>query len=67
MAGHMQQRGDNSWRLHTFIGLDSGGRRRYASNTVHGTKRQAEVALAASAIKIEGDRYPAAVEAMTEI
>jgi hypothetical protein len=34
---------------------------------VHGTKRQAEVALAASAIKIEGDRYPAAVEAMTEI
>jgi integrase len=51
---------------HTFIGLDSGGRRRYASNTVHGTKRQAEVALAASVTEIERDRSAAAIaEPMT--
>jgi len=38
MAGHMQQRGDSTWRLHVFIGQDSNGKRRYASKTFHGSK-----------------------------
>jgi integrase len=66
MAGHIQQRGDRSWRLHAFVGLDSRGRKRYASKTVHGTKRQAEVALAAFVTETQRDRSaPAVTEPMT--
>jgi integrase len=66
MAGHIQRRGDDSWRLHAFIGLDSRGRRRYASKTVHGTRRQAEVALAAFVTETERDRSASAItEPMT--
>jgi integrase len=66
MAGHIQRRGDDSWRLHAFIGLDSRGRKRYASMTVHGTRRQAEVALAAFVTETERDRSASAItEPMT--
>jgi integrase len=66
IAGHIQRRGDDSWRLHAFIGLDRRGRKRYASKTVHGTKRQAEVALAAFVIETERDRTASAItEPMT--
>ncbi len=56
MAGHLQERGDGVWRLHTFIGKDSGGRRRYASKTFRGTRRQAEKALAAFVTEVESER-----------
>ena len=66
MAGHVQRRGDDSWRLHAFIGLDSRGHKRYASKTVHGTKRQAEIALAAFVTETKRDRSAAAItEPMT--
>ena len=47
MAGHMRKRGTNSWQLLVHIGVDDTGRRRYASKTIRGTKRQAAIALAA--------------------
>ena len=43
----MRKRGTNSWQLLVHIGVDDTGRRRYASKTIRGTKRQAEIALAA--------------------
>ncbi len=47
MAGSIQQRGDRSWRLTVYVGYDTKARkRRYATKTVHGTKRDAERALA---------------------
>jgi len=46
VAGHMRKRGATSWQLLVHIGTDKRGRKRYASKTVKGTKRQAEVALA---------------------
>ncbi len=46
MKGHLRQRGEQSWQLLVFIGRDASGRRRYASKTVRGTKRQAQLALA---------------------
>jgi integrase len=66
MAGHIQQRGENSWRLHAFIGRDSNGHRRYATKTVHGTKREADRALAAFVTDVARDRSAsAAAEPMT--
>lgn len=56
----MQQRGDTTWRLHAFIGRDAGGRRRYATKTFHGTKRQASRALAAFVTEVSN--RPTAVE-----
>jgi hypothetical protein len=46
MTGHMRKRGANSWQLIVHLGHDDRGRRRSASKTVRGTKREAEVALA---------------------
>jgi len=42
----MRKRGATSWQLLVHVGTDKRGRKRYASKTVKGTKRQAEVALA---------------------
>lgn len=56
MPGHMQQRGPSSWRLHAFIGKDSNGRRRYASKTFHGTKKEAGAALAAFVTEVAKDK-----------
>ena len=47
MTGHMRKRGPNSWQLIVHLGHDERGRRRSASKTVRGTKREAELALAA--------------------
>ena len=66
MAGHIQQRGETSWRLHAFIGRDTTGRKRYATKTVHGTKREADRALAAFVTEVGRDRTAsAAAEPMT--
>lgn len=56
MAGHIQQRGPGSWRLHAFLGLDQAGKKRYRSKTVHGTRREAELALAAFVTEVARDR-----------
>jgi integrase len=66
VAGHLQQRGETTWRLHAFIGQDSSGRRRYTSKTFHGTKKQADVALAAFVTEVAKDRNASvAAEPMT--
>jgi hypothetical protein len=47
MAGSIRQRGRGTWELRVYIGLDpDSGRRRYATRTVHGTRRAATAALA---------------------
>jgi len=60
VAGHMQQRGKSTWRLHAFVGQDSNGRRRYASKTFHGSKKQASIALAAFVTETAKDRNASA-------
>lgn len=45
MRGNLTQRGKESWRARVYLGLDDAGRRRYASKTIRGTKREAEEAL----------------------
>lgn len=47
MAGSLRARGDGSWQLRVHLGRDPETRRkRYLERTFHGTKRQAEKALA---------------------
>lgn len=46
MAGHMRKRGEDSWQLLVYVGVDRKGKKRYASKTFRGAKRQAERALA---------------------
>src|SRR5580693_8955853 len=60
MAGHLQARGENTWRLSVFVGRDSRtGRKRYAQSTVHGTKKEAEKALARLVTEVDDGRHSA--------
>ncbi len=52
MRGVVEQRGDKRWRVRVFVGRE-GGRTRWASRTITGTKRQAQVALAKLVTEVE--------------
>jgi len=58
MAGSIRQRGKASWELSVYVGYDAKARkRRYASKTVQGTKRDADRALAKFVTEVsEGGR-----------
>jgi integrase len=43
--GQLIQRGTTRWLLRVYVGRDARGHRKYASQTVRGTKKQAEQAL----------------------
>jgi integrase len=45
MRGHIQQRGEKSWRIRAYAGRDRSGRKRYVQRTIVGTRRDAEKAL----------------------
>ncbi len=45
MRGHLEARGERSWRAKVFLGAGPEGRQRYLSRTVHGTKREAQAVL----------------------
>jgi hypothetical protein len=42
VKGHLQKRGERSWRICVYIGLDDSGKKRYTYQTVNGTKREAQ-------------------------
>lgn len=42
MRGHLEPRGNGTWRAKVFLGQDANGRQRYLTRTVHGTKREAD-------------------------
>lgn len=45
MRGHIQQRGEKSWRIRAYAARDRSGRKRYVQRTIVGSKREAEKAL----------------------
>jgi integrase len=54
VSGSLRQRGEQSWQLRVHAGRDSNtGRKLYVEKTFHGTKRQAERALAALVFEAE--------------
>ncbi len=46
MAGQLIRRGERAWLVRCYVGR-VGGKRRYGSKLIHGTKKQAERALRA--------------------
>src|SRR5271166_3805889 len=62
MAGYIRQRGKTSWELTAYVGYDGEARkRRYATKTFQGTKRDAERALAKFVTEVsEGGRVATA-------
>lgn len=60
MKGHMQERGPKTWRLSVYVGRDARtGRKRYVQRTVHGTKREAERAMARLVTEVDEGRHSA--------
>ena len=55
MRGVVEQRGDSRWRVRVFAGRE-GGRTRWVSRTVAGTKRQADTTLAELVTEVENDQ-----------
>lgn len=58
MRGTIQQRG-SSWRIRAYIGRDSTGKKRYASRTVNGTRRDAEKELSRLLVEVDEGRHVA--------
>lgn len=72
MKGSLRQRGEQSWQLRVHVGRDPGtGRYRYVEQTLHGTKREAQRALAAmvaeaDTLKPRGNRESTVDKLLTE-
>ena len=60
MRGHIQQRGQQSWRVKVFVGRDADGVKRYVERTVRGTRRDAERELARVVVEVGEGRHAAA-------
>jgi integrase len=45
VRGHLEARGNGTWRAKVFLGQDANGRQRYLTRTIHGSKREADAQL----------------------
>ena len=45
MRGHVRKRGPDTWAIVVYLGKDDIGKKRYVWQTVHGSKRDADLAL----------------------
>jgi integrase len=59
MRGNITKRGKHSWRIKFDKRADQQGRRQFHVETVHGTKRDAEIALAKRLSELADGRYVA--------
>jgi integrase len=58
MAGSIRQRGKQSWEVRAFVGKDPvTGKKQYATKTIRGDKRDAEIALGRMLGEIEDGQY----------
>lgn len=68
MRGHIQKRGNDSFRLKVFLGRSPDGRRRYLERTIRGTRKDAERELARLVVEAyEGRWIPTAPMTMAEL
>ncbi|CAN5528535.1 site-specific integrase [soil metagenome] len=42
MAGQITKRGEDTWQIRVFLGRDGNGKRKYFTQTIHGTKKLAQ-------------------------
>ncbi len=60
MTGHLQERGPKTWRLSVYVGRDARtAKKRYVQRTFHGTKREAERAIARLVTEVDEGRHSA--------
>ena len=60
MKGHVRKRGNNTWELRAYVGLDPvTNRHKYATRTFHGGKREADEALARFVTEVGGGGHSA--------
>jgi len=45
VRGHLEARGNGTWRTKVFLGPDANGRQRNLTRTIHGSKREADAQL----------------------
>src|SRR5687767_12420785 len=45
MAGQIKKRGENTWQFRVFLGRDGNGKRKYFTQTIHGSKKLAQQEL----------------------
>lgn len=57
MRGHLQQRGDDAWRLKVYVGRSADGRKRYVERTFNGTQREAQRELARLVVDVDDGRF----------
>lgn len=58
MAGSIRKRGKKSWEVRAYVGKDPAtGKKQYATKTVRGTKKEAEVALGRLVAEIDEGRH----------
>lgn len=43
MRGHLQHRGETTWRVKVYLGRSADGRKRYLERTVHGSRERPSV------------------------
>lgn len=60
MRGHLQERGEGSWRIKVYVGRSAEGRKRYVERTVRGTRREAEREMARLIVEVDEGRHAAA-------
>ncbi len=59
MRGHLEQRGNRSWRITAYVGRDTNGTKRYIRSTVTGTRRDAERELSRLLVEVDEGRHTA--------
>jgi integrase len=60
MKGHARKRGNNTWELRAYVGLDPiTNRHKYVTRTFHGGKREADEALARFVTEVGGGGHSA--------
>ena len=65
MRGHIQQRGEDRWRIKAYVGRDTTGTKRYVQRTVAGSHRVAERELSRLLVEVDEGRFVASA-AMTQ-
>lgn len=60
MRGHLQERGEGSWRIKAYLGRDAEGRKRYTQRTITGMRRDAERELSRLLVEVDEGRHAAA-------
>jgi integrase len=60
MRGHLQERGNDAWRLKVYLGRSADGRKRYVEKSFHGGRREAERELARMVVDVDDGRFVAA-------